>query len=377
MFLHIFKYQILSSLRNKQTVFWRFIFPTVILATLFQVAFGSLFETTEKMQAIKVAVVCEQKNIFFDEVMKSVCEGDEPLFEIVTEDEEKAEKLLHDADIVGIIYCAKEPHLAVASEGTRQSIVKFFLDQYIINQQLVMDAAERDPSQLPALIDSMQNETNAVYTRSLGKGNNDAYIQYFYNLLAMQALFSYLSGLAIITNGQANLSEIGKRTNAAPVRKCLTALAGLSGELVLSFAGSVITVLYLVFVLKKDMGVSIPVMLLITLVGSMAGISIGFFFGGIGNAGYDKKNGILTAIIMALCFLSGLMIGNMRAVIEVKAPWFNRINPAALITDCFYSANTYGIGSRFYTDILTLVCITAILTAGGMILTRRQRYASL
>lgn len=236
---------------------------------------------------------------------------------------------------------------------------------------------ERDPSQLPALIDSMQNETNAVYTRSLGKGNNDAYIQYFYNLLAMQALFSYLSGLAIITNGQANLSEIGKRTNAAPVRKCLTALAGLSGELVLSFAGSVITVLYLVFVLKKDMGVSIPVMLLITLVGSMAGISIGFFFGGIGNAGYDKKNGILTAIIMALCFLSGLMIGNMRAVIEVKAPWFNRINPAALITDCFYSANTYGIGSRFYTDILTLVCITAILTAGGMILTRRQRYASL
>ena len=377
MFGHIFKYQILSSLRNKQDMFWRFIFPTVILATLFQIAFGSLYETTEKMQAIKVAVVYEQKNPFFDQVLDSVDEGDEPLFEVVTNDEEEAKKLLLDKDIVSIIYCAEEPHMTVASEGTRQSIVKFFLDQYNLNQKLIVDAANNSPKQLPLMIEKMQNETQAVRTRSIGGGNKDVYIQYFYNLIAMQALFSFISGLNVICRGQANLSEIGKRNNVSPAKKWVSALAGLASELALSFAGGVVTVFYLVFVLKKDMGVSIPVMLLITLLSSMTGISLGFFFGGIGSASKEKKMGMLTAIVMALCFLSGLMVGNMRAVVEEKAPWFNRINPAALITDCFYAANTYGIGSRFYTDILTLAAMTVVMTVGGMIFTRRQRYASL
>ncbi len=377
MFGHIFKYQILTSVRNKQSMFWRFIFPTVVLATLFQVAFGSIYETTEKMQAIKVAVVAEQKNPIFDQVFDSMCEGDDPLFEVVTEDEEKAKKMLSDNDIIGIIYCAEEPHLIVASEGTRQSIMKFFLDQYNINQGLFKDFAQSDPSKLPELIDKMQNETSAVRTRSLSNGNNDVYIQYFYNLIAMQALFSFLSGLKVVCRGQANLSEIGKRNCASPANKWLTALAGLTSEFVLSFAGAVITLLYLVFVLKKEMGVSLPVMMLISAAGSLTGISIGFFFGGIGNASEDKKNGIITAIVMGLCFMSGLMVGTMRAKVEEEMPFFNHINPAALITDCFYSVNTYGIGSRFATDIITLAVMSVIMITGGMILIRRQKYASL
>ena len=377
MFGHIFKYQILSSVRNKQAMFWRFIFPTLILATLFNLAFGSLYETTEKMQAIKVAVVTEEKNIFFDQVFNAVCEGDDPLFDVVTNDEEKAKEMLRDKDIIGIIYCAEEPHLTVASEGTRQSIIKFFLDQYNVNQKLIMDFAKNDPSKLPDLIEKMQSETSAVRTRTLSSGNSDVYIQYFYNLIAMQALFSFTSGLAVICRGQANLSEIGKRNCASPAKKWVCALAGLASEFALSFAGSILTVIYIVFILKKEMGVSIPVMLLITAVGSLTGISIGFFFGGIGNANEEKKTGILTAIVMALCFMSGLMVGTMRAVVEEDMPFFNHINPAALITDCFYSVNTYGVGTRFATDIITLSVISVVLTVGGMILIRRQKYASL
>ena len=64
-------------------------------------------------------------------------------------------------------------------------------------------------------------------------------------------------------------------------------------------------------------------------------------------------------------------------IVEHHAPWFNYVNPAALISDCFYSLTAYESLNRYYTNLLTLCAFTVIFTLGGIILTRRNRYASL
>ena len=58
-------------------------------------------------------------------------------------------------------------------------------------------------------------------------------------------------------------------------------------------------------------------------------------------------------------------------------PIINRINPAALLTDCLFVRATYGKTDVYYRDIFTmLVLIAACLIISAMFL-RRRKYVSL
>jgi ABC-2 type transport system permease protein len=57
-------------------------------------------------------------------------------------------------------------------------------------------------------------------------------------------------------------------------------------------------------------------------------------------------------------------------------PILNRINPAALIVDSFYSLDTYGAGARYAADTILLVVIGIVFCIGSVLVLRRKRYAS-
>ena len=80
---------------------------------------------------------------------------------------------------------------------------------------------------------------------------------------------------------------------------------------------------------------------------------------------------------MVCSFFGGLMYSGMKQVVETKAPVFNRINPAALISDSFYAVNNYGAGARFYTDCLYMLIISFIFLAVSVFFLRRRNYASI
>ena len=82
------------------------------------------------------------------------------------------------------------------------------------------------------------------------------------------------------------------------------------------------------------------------------------------------------AAIMICCFLSGLMIGNMRALVEDFCPLLNRINPAALISDALYSL-VVPVLHTVFTNIAGLLLLSALFCLGGLALVRRKKYASL
>ena len=71
------------------------------------------------------------------------------------------------------------------------------------------------------------------------------------------------------------------------------------------------------------------------------------------------------------------MYSGMKQIIEVNAPFLNRINPAALISDCFYALNSYGIGERYYRDCLYMFIMSAVFLTVSAILLRRRNYASI
>ena len=138
-----------------------------------------------------------------------------------------------------------------------------------------------------------------------------------------------------------------------------------------------ICVTFVAFVLKVDFGSRLPLVYAASILGGIMGVSIGFCIGSAGSMSVKVKSGILMAVSMALCFMSGLMAANMKPLLAAKLPWLNNINPAAVVTDAISALNLYSDYSVFTGKMVTMLIITAVFSLGGFILTRRKKYASL
>lgn len=376
MFFHNFKYSLKNAFRQKEFLFWILAFP-IILGTFFYVAFNSMYEKESMFNKIPVAIVENTENTAFKEVIKELSSGEDAMFDSKFTDSQTALDMLKTNDISGIINVDSELSLTVSNDGIKQTIIKSFLDQYQIRESIIMETVNNNPQNVQSVIDAMSQEINCNESLSLSNGNMDTYIQYFYNLIAMAAFFGSISGLYIAINNQGNLSAIAARKCISPTNK----LTSITASLLASFVAQVICVsigiTYILFILKVDMGDKIPMVYLSGAVGSLTGVTMGFFIGSFGRLNQNVKMAISMSVTMLSCFLSGLMIGNMKSVIEMYVPIVNRINPAALISDLFYCLNIYNDYRRYTEKFVTLLILSVVFTIGGFLLTRRKKYASL
>ena len=110
---------------------------------------------------------------------------------------------------------------------------------------------------------------------------------------------------------------------------------------------------------------------------SSSKVSFGFFIGSIGSMRLGLKVGISMGISMILCFMSGLMLGDMKPLIEKNAPIVNDLNPVALISDSIYYLNADTGYDRFVIKLLSMIAFSVIFVLLGFMLTRRKKYASI
>ncbi len=376
MFRQIFKYEFINTIRQKELIFWMMCFP-IILGTFFNLAFGSLYEKNEIFTEIPVAVAEVKEDSVFREVLDELSSGESPLFTVQYTDMEKAEELLKNEDIKGIICVDDELSLSVAGNGLEQSIIKSFLEQYEAQKTIITDTAVNNPDKLQDVITALSADINCIETKELSGGNMDEYVQYFQNLIAMVGMFGTMVGLFAATSNEANLSAIGARKCVAPTHKLKSIVANLLAAFCAQIICVFISITYIVFILKIDMGDKIPMIYLSGASGSLLGVSLGFLIGSIGRMSEGVKVGISTSFSMFCCFLSGLMVGNMKAVINQHCPIVNKINPAAVISDLFYCLAVYDDYSRYMEKMVTLLIMSAVFITGGFLLTRRKKYASI
>lgn len=377
MFLHNLKYEFKAGLRVKEFLVWVVIFP-IALGTVFKIAFGSVYENSEVFKTISAAVVASESDTTLRSVLDGIESADEPLMKITYTSKEDAEKLLSDGDVEGIIFSEDgKLKLTVAGLGMNETILKSFCDQYNSNMTVIREAAVKDPMSIQAVTEKLTAEVSACEEVKLVKGNTDPYVDYFYNLIAMTALYGALTGLHIVIENQANMSALGARKNCSPTKKSVGLTASLVARSVMQSAVMVILVTYMRFVLKIDFGSRLPLVYLAAVMGGILGVCFGFMVGSFGTGSRDTKQGRTLAVIMLCCFLSGLMIGNMKSEVEKVAPWFNRINPAAVISDSLHILSTFDDLGRYAAKLAVIAVMTVICAVIGFISTRRKRYASL
>ncbi|MBR6718505.1 MAG: ABC transporter permease [Oscillospiraceae bacterium] len=376
MFLHNLKYELFSTLRVKDLIIWLILFP-MFLGTVFKIAFGSIYEKVDSFSAIPCAVVEMQADPALHQVLDAVSDGADALLKVQYVSADEADALLRDDQVKGILKADGRLSLDVTGEGLEQTMLRSFAEQYNANRAVIMECAADDPAAVPAVVESMYAEWKPVTDLPLTDGNSDYTAVYFTNLLAMVAMFGSITGLHITIQNQGNLSKLGARKCCSPTPKSVSIGASLLGSMLVQAACMAIAVSFLHFVLKVDLGSRLGMIYLTAMLGGILGLAFGFCIGSVGRFQTGTKNGICFAVSMFCCFCSGLMVGNMKSIIDRIAPWFNRINPTALITDSLYYLNIDSDYRRWSRAALTMTAMTVVLIVLGFVMSRRKKYASL
>ena len=392
MFLHNLKYSFKTLFRNRMLIFWTYAFP-IILGTFFYLAFSNI-ENSEKLDVIDIAIVDNEEfnnNKVLKESFKVLSDekSEEQLFNTLYVDEEEAKELLDKDEIVGYLLYGEKTNVIVKSSGTDETILKYVTEEIIQNQEIVSNVMESKLSDVTNF-EEIENMTNQIYSEVLVmiddsnpeiKDISSKKLSYtmieFYTLIAMTCLYGGIIGMTAINQNLANMSNNGKRIAVSPTSKMKVIFSSLISSFLVQLIGVFILFVYTIFVLKVDYGSNLPLIILLALVGSLAGLSLGMAVGTIFKTNESVKTGIIISITMIGSFLSGMMGITMKYIVDSNVPIINKLNPASMITDGFYSLYYYTTYDRFYFNIISLLIFSFIMILISSISLRRQKYDSI
>jgi ABC-2 type transport system permease protein len=380
MFMHIYKYRLRCLARDREMVFWTLIFP-LILATMFHFAFDQLMGRQEAFRPIRTAVVASdayRQNVAFRQALDALSgPGEGQLIELTVTDDREARRLLADGAVAGVITVGDPIGLTVSQSGIEQSILKAVLDEYAHRYATVTGILEEHPADPGGLLWELGQMRSYTQQISFSSAEPDTTLNFFYALIAMTCLYGGFLGLRNTTDVQADLSPQGARRSVAPTHKLGVVLYDSAAALTISLAEVTVLLAYLMLALRVNFGNQVWYVLLTSLAGCIAGVSLGAFIGTFVRKSENAKTGILIGTTMTMSFLAGLMIDTMKHTIARKAPVLSYINPAALITDAFYSLYVFASHRRFFLNIGLLLLISGAMCTLSFLRLRRDRYASL
>ena len=386
MFIRDFLYTIKILMRAKVSIFWTLVFP-ILLATFMYMAFGNIYEQDEMFSNIKVAVVTEDESANgLNHMLDALSDGDDALLSVERMSESDAEKSLADEEVEGIIY-TDDVRLTVAESSVNASILETVLSEYKQYEHALKDiykdgiglqqymSGTSGVDDMSDLVEKLSEQRSYYTEKASTEGSQNVYNNYFYAIFAMSCLFASLSSIGMMNNLQANVSATGKRKNVSPQRKMTFVLAEFAALLLIHFVVEVISFIYMSCI-GVDFGDRVWEILLTLFVGCFIGLAIGVIVGAISKLAEGTKIGIVIGISMVMSILSDLCINGVKYEIQQNAPIINKLNPAALISDSFYALNVYSDHQVFTENIVIMIIEAVVLITVGILMVRRNRYAS-
>lgn len=378
MIAHIFLNRLKCLLRDKETIFWTFMFP-LALALFFYLALSNV-EKGEAFQTIDIAVVNDsryQENQHFRTVLEEASKGDDRLFNLTLATGEEARKLLDDNSIKGYITAGDQIELVVKESGLQQSIIKSFLDNYSQTFGAVETVLNKNPQKYQEVIESIKDRKNYVKEAPPAGGKPDLVVNYFYTLIAMACMYGGFFGMRETTDIQADISPLATRINVAPVHKFKAFLSSICAALLIHLTEMLALLIFIRYILDIDFGSRAGYVLLATIIGSVTGVFFGAFVSAIVKKSEGIKVAVLLAVSMSGSFLAGMMYIDMKYLVSLYAPVLSWINPVNLLTDAFYSLYYLDSLSRYTLNIGILSGFTVIFCVSTYMIIRRRKYASL
>lgn len=392
MFIHNFKYALKTLFRNKMLIFWTFAFP-IILGTFFNMAFSNI-ENSEKLEIINIAIVNNkefEENEIFNKTFKTLSDetNEDRLFNTQYVTEEKAKELLENDEISGYLILEEKPKIIVTTSGINETILKSVTEEIIQTSDILNNVAENEiKKELTTgnynidyekiynnIIENIEKEEAKI--KNISNSNLSYTMIEYYTLIAMTCLYGGILGMVAINQNLANMSNNGKRISVSPTSKGKIVFSSVVASYITQLVGLSILFVYTILALKVDYGTNLPLIILLGMVGSFAGLAMGLAIGALLKANEGVKTGILISITMLGCFLSGMMGITMKYIIDKNVPIVNKLNPASMITDGFYSLYYYDTLDRYFFNIASLLIFAFVMIGISIFSLRKQKFEKL
>ena len=357
-------------------------------------AFSNI-ENSESLQIINIAIVDNEdfkNNEIFKETFKNLSDenNEDRLFNTKYVTEENAKELLENDEITGYLKIEEDnPKVIVITSGINETVFKYVVEEITQTTEIVKNTAQNKIKEemfagnynidyekiYENIIENVQNQE--VKLKNISNSNLSYTMIEFYTLIAMACLYGGTLGMTSINQNLANMSNKGKRVAVSPVSKLKVVCSSVLASYIAALIGLLLLFIYTIFVLKVEYGNNFPLIVLLAMTGSLAGLSMGMAIGTTLRTNENTKTGILLAVTMFGCFLSGMMGITMKYIIDKNIPILNLINPANMITDGLYSLYYYDTFNRFYFNIFSLLIYSLVIIGLSVIKLRRQKYDKL
>ena len=382
MILHNLKYNIKSLFRNKTLIFWTYMFP-ILLGIFFNMAFSNI-EKDEMLGTINLCIVdnsnYKDREIYID-TLSSLTSGEDKLFNIEYKSLEDANTSLEDGSIDGIVsFQDNEPVIIIKDNGTKETVISFVINEITTNIDIMNNIVDKSIKEgnydiVNTIVDKINS--NKEYLNNISNSNLSYMQVEYYTLIAMACMYGGMIGLTAINNSLANMSNKGKRIAVSPNKKSTIVLTSALASYIVSLIGIFILILFLKFIIHADFGNNLPLIILLSLVGDLAGISLGILISSMFKVSENTKIGITIAVSMFLSVLSGMIGVQLKYVIDKNIPFINMINPNNMITDGFYSLYYYDTLTRYTKDLISLIIFIIICLVISSIKLRGEKYDSI
>ncbi|HEY8363304.1 MAG TPA: ABC transporter permease [Tissierellaceae bacterium] len=342
-------YQTKNTYRNKSYFFWVVLYP-IVLAAFFYAAFNGMMDI--ELEDINVGIV-EDNPISF--ILEEI-----DLLNVEKVREGEIEEKIENEEID--VFIDNDLNLLVKKSGIKQTIVKEIVEQ--IKQMVKLNRP----------MDSY--DFSIDYTISKNQQANPMII-IFYSLIAMVSAYGVFSGIESVYYIQANLSNIGVRINATPLKKSNFLVAGIIVALVLNLISNFLLIIFIQYVLKLHLFHEIKYSTIFILLGNLFGVLLGVLIGVSNKLNPNTKTALGIIVLLFLSFLSGMMSPDIKIIIESKFPIISRINPINIITSNLYRINLLG-NTRFVNEgmiILSIYCMVLVIISYFFL--RRRTYDSI
>lgn len=338
-----------STFRDKISFFWRILYP-LLMAIFFYASFNGIMN--QEFEPINIGLSPDN---YFISIFEEI-----DILNIHEMSEGEATEKLVDGEIDG--YIDNDLNLSVNESGLNQTIIKQILDQIIQVGHLNVSI-----DQVDMMVD---------YTISKNQ-EADAVVIIFYTLIAMVSTYGVFMGIDTVSLIQANLSEIGKRINVAPLKKSDFIISGLASGFIINLISNTLLLLFINFVLKLNLFTELKYSILFILLGNLFGLSLGMVIGASNKKSTNVKSLMAVAVTLFLSFLSGMMSVDIKILLDEKIPILGKINPISLITDNLYKINLLGITKDVYLGlgVLAIYIVALNLISYGFL--RRKTYDSI
>lgn len=389
MFAHNFKYSLKVLFRNKPLIFWTYIFP-LILALLFNLAFKDI-ESNEVLKTIDIAVVNSESfenDTITKNILKELSSEENKIFNIEYTDLKKSKELLENKEISGYIIYDNDIKIVINNNGINETILKYTLDE-IQNTKNMVNIMLNSSITKEINNGNININYNEIYNNIMNKISNtniklndisNKNLSYtmieYYTLIAMAALYGSMLSMYITNYNDARMCPVGKRKNVSPTNKMTLIVSGLLSSYIVQLIGMFILFMFMIFILKIEF-IKLGKVIFLSLLSSLAGLSLGVFVSSVFKAKENTKTGIIITITMICCYLSGMMGITMKYIIDTNIPIINKINPANMITDALYSLYYYEDNIRYSFNIISLIIFSTIMILISYLKLRREKYDSI